>query len=270
MDISGIAGYIAQRGWAEANAGNISFNVTDLLKKKTDSNKSEAGKFKKEYKYLKNSYIWVTGAGVRMRDLALDAGNLSLIINILEDGISYKIYKISEFIKINRPLKKDLYPVIYPTSELPTHLSIHNFLCERKMKEKIILHTHPTELIALTQIKKYKNTDKINKILWGMHPELKIFLPEGAGFVPYTLPGTEKIAELTIKAFENHRLVLWEKHGCIAIAENIVKAYDITETITKSAKIYFMCKSAKFKPECISDKQIKELAQDYLKEDNRT
>lgn len=269
-EISEIAGYISQKGWAEANAGNISFNVTDLIKKKDVIKTTNVNKFNKPYLHLKNSYIWVTGAGVRMRDLALDSGNLSLIVNILDDGISYQTFKLLEFIKINRPLKKDLYPEIKPSSELAAHLSIHNYLREKEITGKIILHTHPTELIALTQIKKLKSTEKINKVLWGMHPETKILLPEGIGFVPYTLPGTEKIAEMTIKAFENHKVVLWEKHGCIAIAEDIIKAYDIIEAITKSVKIFFMCKSAGFKPECISDKQIKELAQDYLKEDNRT
>lgn len=268
-DISDIAGYISQSGWAEANAGNISFNVTDLIKKKVELKKTGVNKFKKEYKHLKNSYIWLTGAGVRMRDLAQDAGHLSLIINILEDGINYKIYEISDFIKIKPPLKKDLYPEIIPTSELHAHLAIHNYLCEKKMTEKLILHTHPTELIALTQVKKMKSAEKINKILWGMHPEAKILLSEGIGFVPYTLPGTEKIAKLTIKAFENHKVILWEKHGCIAIAEDIIKAYDIIETITKSAKIFFMCKSAGFKPECLKEYQIKELSEKYLKADNQ-
>lgn len=269
-DISEIAGYISQCGWAEANAGNISFNVTDLIKKKVESKTTEIYKFKKEYIHLKNSYIWMTGTGVRMRDLALDTENLSLIVNILDDGIGYKVYKISEFIKIKRPLKKDLYPEIKPTSELPTHLAIHNYIREKKMTEKIILHTHPAEMIALTQIKKLKSAEKINKVLWGIHPEIKIFLPEGIGLVPYTLPGTEKIAELTIKALENHKVVLWEKHGCIAISEDIIRAFDKIETIVKSAKIFFMCKSAGFKPECITDAQIKEIAEDYLKADNRT
>lgn len=268
-DIAEIAGYISQSGWAEANAGNISLNVTDLIKKKVESKTTEIYKFKKEYIHLKNSYIWMTGAGVRLRDLALDAENLSLIVNILDDAISYKVYKISEFIRIKRPLKKDVYPEIKPSSELPTHLAIHNCLREKKMTEKIILHTHPAEMIALTQIKKLKSAEKINKVLWGIHPEIKIFLPEGIGFVPYTLPGTEKIAELTIKAFENHKVVLWEKHGCIAIAEDIIKAYDLIDTITKSAKIFFMCKSAGFKPQCISNEQVRELAEKYIKADNQ-
>jgi rhamnulose-1-phosphate aldolase len=266
-DISEIAGYLSQRGWAEANAGNISFNVTDLIKKKDFTKTADVSKFNKPYLHLKNSYIWLTGAGVRMRDLAPDAGNLSLIVNILDDGISYKIYKISEFIKITQPLKKDLYPKIRPTSELQAHLEIHNYLCEKEMTEKFILHTHPTELIALTQIKKLKSAEKINKVLWGIHPETKILLPDGVGFVPYTLPGTKRIAELTIQAFENHKVILWEKHGCIAIAEDIIKAYDIIEAITKSVKIFFMCRAARFKPEYISDAQLKELAEKYLQSD---
>lgn len=268
-DISEIAGYLSQRGWAEANAGNISFNISDLIRGKNESKTAEIEKFGKEYLHLRNSYIWLTGAGVRMRDLASDAENLSLIVNVLDDGISYKIYKVSEFIKTKPQLKKDLYPDLKSTSELPTHLAIHNYLCENRMTEKIILHTHPTELIALTLIKKFKSAEKINKVLWGIHPEVKIFLPEGIGFVRYTLPGSERIADFTIKAFENHKVVLWEKHGCISIAEDIIKAYDLIDAITKSAKIFFMCKSAGFKPECISKEQVRELAENYIKVDNR-
>ena len=249
-DAAEVAGFMWQRGWAEGNAGNISFNITEHINTKIPRTKTlPVYKLKKKYEFLRNSFIWLTAAGARMQDLSGDIPNNSLIVNILDDGKSYRVLNLSD---IFRNYKKP-DNIINPTSELPTHLAVHNFLVGRAMKEKIILHTHPTELIALTQIKEYKSGKKINNILWGMHPEIKIVLPDGISFVPYTPPGSEKIAELTIKSFEQHKAVVWEKHGCISISDNIVKAFDIIDIIAKSTKVYFLCRSAGFNPEGLKD-----------------
>lgn len=92
-----------------------------------------------------------------------------------------------------------------------------------------------------------------------MHPEAKVFVQKGIGFVPYILPGTEEIAQETIKALIDHNIVIWEKHGVFAIGENVFDTFDSIDIISKSAKIYFMCKSAGFTPEGLSDEQIKGL-----------
>ena len=125
--------------------------------------------------------------------------------------------------------------------------------------EKVVLHTHASELIALTQLKEYCNEDKINKILWGMHPETMLFVPKGIGLVPYTTPGTDIIAERTIEALKNHDVALWEKHGIFAIGYDIVETFDIIDILAKSAKIFFMCMNAGIEPEGLSDSQLDEL-----------
>jgi len=264
QDISEISGYLWQRGWAEGNAGNISFNISEIIDSdRLDVKSLPVFKLNKKLNSLKGAYIWVTGAGVRMRDLSKDTANLSLIVNILNNGLSYRVIKFSDYQGKSGKSVPVLLPDIKPTSELPAHLAIHNYIKENNLKEKIILHTHPTELIALSQIKGLKSEKIINNIIWGMHPENRIVLPGGIGLVPYTLPGSDKIAGLTIKAFEKHKVVIWEKHGCIAIGENFSTVFDIIDTLTKSVKIFFMCRSAGYNAEGLSRKQISELCKHF-------
>ena len=92
-----------------------------------------------------------------------------------------------------------------------------------------------------------------------MHPETMVFIPKGAGFVPYILPGTQAIADVTIKMFKKHDIVVWEKHGIFAIGKNIVDTFDNIDIACKSAKIWFQCKSAGFEPEGMTDDQLDEL-----------
>ena len=92
-----------------------------------------------------------------------------------------------------------------------------------------------------------------------MHPETILFVPDGVGFVPYTLPGTDNIALATLKCLEHHKAVLWEKHGCMAIGNNLAEAFDILDILAKAAKIYFLCRSTGMEPEGLSASQIAEV-----------
>jgi rhamnulose-1-phosphate aldolase len=136
-------------------------------------------------------------------------------------------------------------------------------LIRHSAPEKVILHTHPDELIALTHIPDYLDETVLNRILWGMIPEVKVFVPEGIGFVPYQLPGSEALAEATIKSLDAHKIVLWEKHGCLATGTNIVEAFDSIDVLNKAAKIFLLCKNAGFSPEGLSEEQINELERVY-------
>jgi rhamnulose-1-phosphate aldolase len=251
LEISEIAQYLWEKGWAEHNAGNISLNISDLISEHNAVSQLEVPSFKleKSYPELATKYFFVTATGKRMRDLARLPMENALIIRVNAEGDSYSIISKSDF--KNYPLQ--------PTSELPAHLAIHQFLARRHSKEKVVIHTHATELIALTQNEELKNTSAINNILWGMHPETIIFVPKGVGFVPYCLPGSDKIATETIRSFQNHDIVLWEKHGVFAIGENVSDTFDTIDIICKSAAIYFMCKSAGFNPEGFAEKQLAEL-----------
>jgi rhamnulose-1-phosphate aldolase len=92
-----------------------------------------------------------------------------------------------------------------------------------------------------------------------MHPEVKVVIPEGAGFVPYRLPGSDELGEATAKTFKNRRVVIWEKHGAVAAGKDASEAFDLIDTLNKSAQIYLACRAAGYKPEGLSAKRIKAL-----------
>lgn len=235
-----------EKGWAEKNAGNISVNITDLIKDKESATLFNCFHLDKSYPLLKDQFLLVTSTGSRMRDLFKNPEAFACIIKISENGDGY--YMLAEN---NLDIK--------PTSELPTHLAIHEVLIRSGSKKKAIVHTHPDELIALSHITELKNEDALNKIIWSMHSEAIVLLPEGVGFIPYAMPGSEELAELTFNSFKKHKVIMWEKHGCIAIGDDVFDAFDYIDVISKSAKIFFTCKNAGYTPEGLSGKQLKAL-----------
>lgn len=244
-----IAGYLWQRGWAERNAGNISVNITDVMLSEFPVVVSSICiTLSTKYPKLAGNYFLVTGTGKRMRDLARKPIKNALIIKLNEDASGY--YIISQ----NTDCES-----LRPTSELPTHLGIHQMIAERGSSEKVVMHTHATELIALTHCKEFCNPKALNKIVWDMHPETIMFVPKGIGFVPYLLPGSLDIAEETIKALQHHDVALWEKHGVFAIGKNVADTFDLIDILAKSARIYFLCRSADIVPDGFREKQLEEL-----------
>jgi rhamnulose-1-phosphate aldolase len=249
IETSEIAGYLWQRGWAERNAGNISVNLSDI----TDDEIPDQSRFPYielpfAYPNLSGSSFLVTGTGKRMRDLAHKPIRSLLVIKLNPEANGYWI--------LSQKAGSDNF---LPTSELPTHLGIHQMIAEQGSGEKVVMHTHATELIAVTQTKEFCSEASINKLLWGMHPETIIFVPKGVGFVPYMLPGSEGIAEETIKALQNHDVAIWEKHGVFAIGKNVGETFDIIDILAKSARIFFMCQSANILPDGFNEEQLGEL-----------
>lgn len=248
-ETSEIAGYLWQRGWAERNASNISVQITDIFQKEI----SEYDTFPfyslpTTYPKLAGSYFLVTGTGKRMRDLARKPIQNLLILKLNEDASGYWI--------ISQKVGQENF---LPTSELLTHLGIHQMVKERESSEKVVMHTHAHELVSLTHSKEFCNQAALNRLLWSMHPETVIFVPKGVGFVPYLLPGSADIASDTLKALKTHDVALWEKHGVVAIGKSVADIFDVIDILAKSARIYFMCRSADIVPDSFTDAQLEEL-----------
>jgi rhamnulose-1-phosphate aldolase len=251
-DIAELGKYLWQKGWAERNAGNISVNIneylTDTLKVELTRDQGASLALDKSYPGIAGYFFLVTGTGKRMRDLAVDPEHNALMIRVNYDGKGYHILSLSG-IETN----------IHPTSELFAHLAIHEQLIVTGAKERSVVHTHPNELISITQIREFCDEKALNQLLWGMHPETMVIVPDGVGFLPYMLPGSQEIADATLKKFENHKVVIWEKHGCFAIGRDVFEAFDLIDTLAKSAQIYFQCKAAGHEPEGLTDERIAEL-----------
>jgi len=248
-----IAGYLCSRGWAEKNAGNISVNVSEQLVISLDIliDFPEI-KLSKPLPELHNELILITSSGSRMRDLLKNPAENSIILAFNEKGDGYRQVSLDRISKYKIKNKKQLFP----TSELSTHLLLHQWFEKNKMKEKAVLHTHPTELIALTHIPEYKTTAKINRLIFSMHPETKLLLPEGIGFVKFTKPGTDEIGLKTLSALKKYKTAVWEKHGCFAVGEDIDEAFDYVDIVVKAVKIFFLCRSIGCKPEGINLKEL--------------
>ena len=251
-EVAKIAGYLWEKGWAERNAGNISIRIDALISGKFGgSDHAEFVELEQDYPALASQAFFITATGKRMRDLADKPYKNSLFIQLNEAGNAYAL----------KTFKKDQKEMLKPTSELNTHLAIHQMIAERSSNERVVMHVHATELISLTQHPSNKSEEKINKILWGMHPETIIFIPGGIGFVPYELPGSQAIASATVEKLKEHDIVIWQKHGVFAIGSNISDMFDNIDILCKSAKIWFLCRSAGFEPEGLSELQLGELKQ---------
>lgn len=251
-DIAELGRYLWMKGWAERNAGNISVNISGLIQDKDVSGylsqPSTTIPLEKAHPGLGNAFFLVTGTGKRMRDLALDPEHNALMIRVNEQGDGYRLFSLSSSVT-----------PFHPTSELPTHLAIHEQLVLKGSPERAVVHTHPNELISITQIKAFCDENALNHLLWGMHPETMVIIPQGAGFLPYMLPGSQEIAAATLEKFLYHKVIIWEKHGSFAIGRDVYEAFDLIDTLAKSAQIYFQCKSAGYEPQGLSEEKIAEL-----------
>lgn len=245
-DAAEVAGMLWQKGWAERNGGNITVNVTDELSDKEKALPAIAGPYQigLEVPHLKGKFFFCKGTQKRMRDLARDPMNNGSVIRICDDCRSYEIIGQE--------------PVM-PTSELPSHLALHNYLVGSGSSYKASLHTHPIELVAMSHSPEFSDSEHLTKVLWSMIPETLAFAPLGIGFVPYAMPSSVALADATLEQIRNYDVVLWEKHGTVAVGTDIMDAFDQTDVLNKAACIYMRSRSMGFIPQGMSEVQMKEL-----------
>ena len=249
--VAEVAGYLWQKGWAERNGGNIVINVTDQLNPQLvrlpqcDSPTAQIA-IGTTLPNLKGCYFFCKGTNRRMRDLARWPMDNGSIIRILDDCAHYEIIA-------DKP--------VMPTSELPSHLSVHNYLIGKGSPYKASLHTHPIELVAMTHHRPFLEKDVLTQILWSMIPETRAFCPKGLGIVPYLLPSSVALGEATLNPLdEGYDVVMWEKHGVFAVDTDIMAAFDQVDVLNKAAQIYMSARSMGFEPEGMSEAQMQELA----------
>ena len=242
-----VAGYLWQNGWAERNGGNITVNVTEWVDDEIRRLPaiSEVKPIGVSLPELRGCYFYCKGTGKRMRDLARWPMENGAIIRILDDFASYEIVGDE---------------VVWPTSELPSHLSVHARLIQMGSPYKATVHTHPIELVAMSHHKPFLEKDVLTRLLWSMIPETKAFCPLGLGVVPYSLPGSTALAEGTLRELEEYDVVLWEKHGVFAKGLDAMDAFDQIDVLEKSAKIYIAARQMGFEPEGMSEAQLSEMS----------
>lgn len=246
MDVAEVAGHIWTKGWGERNGGNITVRVTEFATPdwKTMPALSEQIAIGTTLPQLKGQYFYAKGTQKRMRDLARDPMANGSIIRICEDCAHYEIIADS---------------LVMPTSELPSHLMVQNYLLESGSVYKATLHTHPIELVAMSHLTAFKNSEKMTRTLWSMIPETLAFAPLGIGFVPYEVPGSLELANATLAQIRNYDVTMWEKHGVFAVGQDIMDAFDQVDVLNKAANIYMCAKNMGGEPEGLTDRAMKDV-----------
>jgi len=238
-----------QKGWAEANAGNISVRLApgtcegqEGLEPRCDWILLDT-----QFPNLAIERILITGTGTYMHNVELSPEDNLGVIEIDASGGKYRI--LWGYASGDRP-----------TSELPTHLRAHSV---RKRvsndSDRAVLHTHCPNITAMTLAAEL-DTVRISKLLWQMHTECIINFPEGIEFVPWILPGSVELGEATAKGLEKRRLILWQYHGIVAAGPTLDKAFGLIDTAESAAQIYLKSVGAGGVRNKLSDKQLQNLA----------
>ena len=249
--VAEVAGYLWQKGWAERNGGNITVNITGFVDDAMRALPAICAPVPigKHLSHLEGCWFYCKGTGKRMRDLARNPMSNGSLIRILTDCEHYEIVA-------DEPVK--------PTSELPSHLAVHDYLLAKGSPYRASLHTHPIELVALTHSRKWLEKDAATHMLWSMIPETKAFCPRGLGMVPYMLPSSVELADATIRTIdEDYDVVMWEKHGVFAVDEDIMAAFDQVDVLNKAAQIYIAARNMGFEPDGMTDAQLKEMTEAF-------
>jgi len=248
-DIRRVSHEIFSKGWGEANGGNISIRIPadELAPCEQQLSRGEECKLPFTLPDLVGEYFLVTGTGVFFRH----------INEFPEQSLG--------IVQING--KGDAYTPVWgyttggrPTSELSAHLLSHEV---RKNisngRDNIIVHTHATNLIAMSFVLPLESA-VVTRELWEMMSECLVLFPEGIGVLEWMLPGKPEIGNATAALMKNHRLVLWAHHGIFGAGESMDQAFGLIETADKAAEMLLKVMAAGGKKQAITSDQLKNLA----------
>jgi rhamnulose-1-phosphate aldolase len=227
-DILDVGDRIWQRGWGEANAGNLSFRLSesclDIISKHWQgiSSNHEDSVF---------DYLWIllSASGSRFRDYPKTGFNNFVIAGYPKN----KTTPISSKELIIYPENRK------PTSEWMTHMAIQNYFETTSNHHRVVLHTHATECIILSNLAVYQNNkNALEKEVRKYLPEIDIYFPGTISLLPYEKPGSEALAKASLAAFQSSDAVVWERHGVLTAGEDINQAFDYMETINKAVVVF--------------------------------
>lgn len=202
--IRSVAAQINLRGWCEANAGNISVNVSTQLNSLLDD---EA------------RWYLVSRTGSRYRELAIDPLPHLVLISI-------------------RSKQEEVHPLgSKPTSEWVCHRQLQQHFMSTSRNDRVVLHSHPVSIIVLSRIKIYQNEKLLNQALDEALPELNLYLPQGVAISLYAPPGSEELAECSLQAIGSRKALIWQGHGIVSTGETPDEALDLMEVVEKAAQV---------------------------------
>lgn len=215
-------------GWDERNGGNISMMLdSDEVAQYLDINSPirtiEMGF---DAKVLAGKIFIVTGTGKYFKNIEDDPENNLGIIKVAENGTTAEL--LWGYSDGGRP-----------TSELPAHLMSHISRLEKNPENRVIMHSHPTNTLAMTYVHELSEK-KLTHSLWEMCTECMVVFPDGIGVLPWMVCGTNEIGIATAEKMKEFRLVVWGQHGIYGCGNDLDEAFGLIETVEKAAQLYMM------------------------------
>lgn len=218
-----------RQGWDERNGGNLSYLLTaadyaDCLSGKVI--RTIPMNFKAPE--LIGKVFLVTGTGKYFKNVEYDPENNLGIIRVAGDGETAELlWGYADGGKF--------------TSELPAHLMTHIERLGWDKGQRVVLHTHPANTIAMTLIEKLDEKE-FSKTLWRANTECIVVFPDGVGVLPWQVCGTYQIGRDTADKMRDFRVVVWANHGIFGTGNTLDEAFGLVETVEKTAQVYMLTK----------------------------
>ncbi|MBN6206174.1 rhamnulose-1-phosphate aldolase [Ralstonia pickettii] len=239
-------------GWDELNGGNISCLLTEEEVSPYLNIKHVLRTVALDFPVveLAGKYFLVTGSGKYFRNVIKNPEECLVLLRVSNDGKHVEILW-------------GLSDGGLPTSELPSHFMSHIERLKQDPEHRVILHTHATNLIAMTFTHEL-NEVSFTRTLWQMCTECLVVFPEGVGILPWMVPGTSEIGRATADKMNEFRLVVWPHHGIFGAGKSIDEAFGLVETVEKAANVYNLVHvhpgGAK---QVITDSELRDLAKRF-------
>ncbi len=198
-EIAETARLIHSYGWAEANAGNISIDVSDRVQNPQPDTR----------------YYLVSRTGSRYRQTANDPMKNLLLIASGASDVCFP-------------------PDARPTMEWISHRCLQKAIGDRK----VVLHTHPAEIIALAQLS--YDEEQLNELFANLLPELPLYLPEGFAIAAHRMPGSQALCDASLEALDGQKALIWSGHGLLCFGHTLDEAMDYMEIMVKAARILLL------------------------------
>ena len=226
QDIMRIIANMYRLGWDERNSGNISL----LLDENETGEYLVTGGVNRTFpldfdaQALAGKFFLVTGTGKYFKNVQYNPQENLGIVRISADGKSAR-------------LLWGFSGGADPTSEFSVHLMCHIARLGVNPENRIIMHAHPANLIAMSFVHSIDEKE-FTRTLWQLCIEGIMVFPEGIAVLPWMLCGTNEIAQATAKKMEDFRLVVWSGHGIFGAGNSIDEAFGLIETAEKAAEIH--------------------------------
>lgn len=217
---------IYRLGWAENHAGNLTYRLTADQLGEFELSEGPTMTLSVPYPALGGQVFLVTAAGSPFR-LTVREPEVHLgVVELSPDGAQYTV--LWGFATGKRP-----------TSEFPAHLRAHERRQKLGTEDRVVLHCHPTNLIAMTHAHTLDEAI-FTRTLWAMNSEGILAIPDGVGVLPWMVCGTDEIGIESAEKFGSSNFVVWAFHGALVAAGNPDLAVGVIESVDKAAATWLL------------------------------